>query len=199
MAAATTTRDLGPWRVARGLYALLLLVVFAIGAPAGADSRARRTAEYDLKGAFLFNFTQFVDWPSDAFAARDSPFTIAIVGDDPFGLGLDEMVANELAHDRKIVVRRYKAVEELDDCQLLFVGISEPGPLGHALSVVAHRRVLTVGETRAFTARSGMITFELSQRRLRLKINVAEARAAGLTISSKLLRQAEIVGPGSAE
>ena len=39
-----------------------------------------------------------------------------------------------------------------------------------------------------------MIQFATENNRIRLRINVEAARAAGLTISSKLLRPAEIVG-----
>jgi hypothetical protein len=41
--------------------------------------------------------------------------------------------------------------------------------------------------------RGAIIQFTSDRNRLRLRINVAAAKAAGLTISSKLLRPAEIV------
>ena len=41
--------------------------------------------EYQVKAAFLLNFTKFVDWPAGAFAGSDSPITICILGNDPFG------------------------------------------------------------------------------------------------------------------
>ena len=62
------------------------------------------------------------------------------------------------------------------------------------LKALGRRSILTVGETKDFTSRSGMIGFEVSQRHLRLRINLGAAQEARLTISSKLLRQAEIVG-----
>ena len=63
------------------------------------------------------------------------------------------------------------------------------------LSRVNRRSVLTVGETKDFAQRSGIIGFVVAQKRLRLAVNLAAANAAKLTISSKLLRQSEIVGP----
>ena len=62
------------------------------------------------------------------------------------------------------------------------------------LAPLSRRSILTVGETKEFTEHSGIITFGVKQHRLRLTINVAAARRARLTISSKLLRQSEIVG-----
>jgi hypothetical protein len=183
-------------RAALALGAWLCLIGLTLVPGAFADTGSGKSEEYELKAAFLYHFTEFVEWPADAFPRSDAPFTIAIVGDDPFGSVLDEMVEGEKAGARNIVVRRYSAVEQLGECQMVFVGISEPGPLDHALSALGRRKVLTVGDGRAFSARSGMITFLMNKRRVRLRINVAAARSAGLTISSKLLRQAEIIGPG---
>ncbi len=45
--------------------------------------------------------------------------------------------------------------------------------------------------------RGVMIQFTTENNRIRLRINVESARASGLTISSKLLRPAEIVGTRS--
>jgi hypothetical protein len=153
------------------------------------------TAEYELKAAFLFNFTRFVEWPAEAFASASAPITIGILGDDPFGSSLDDMIANELVHGRKLTVRRYASVEELEPCQILFVC---PGELEHweaIASKLGKRAILTVGDGSGFTARSGMIGFEMVNHHLRLRVNLAATRAAKLVISSQLLRQAKIVGP----
>ena len=55
---------------------------------------------------------------------------------------------------------------------------------------------LTVSDAENFARRGGMIRFVNENNKVRLRINVGAAREAGLTISSKLLRPAEIVtGP----
>src|SRR5437867_1187382 len=51
--------------------------------------------EYQVKAVFLFNFAQFVEWPPAAFADDKSPIVIGILGDDPFGAYLDEVVRAE--------------------------------------------------------------------------------------------------------
>ncbi len=62
--------------------------------------------EYEVKAAFLLNFTKFIEWPAGAFASPDSPFTICILGRDPFGRALDQIVAGESVNGRKLAVRR---------------------------------------------------------------------------------------------
>jgi hypothetical protein len=156
------------------------------------------TQEYDLKAAFLFNFAHYVEWPRDAFLSETAPVTIGILGEDPFHRSLDEIVANEMVGGRKLIVRRFASIEQIEPCQILFVSASHTKRLDQVVAKLGKQSVLTVGDTEGFTARSGMIGFEMVKNRLKLRINLPAARAAGLTISSQLLRQATIVGSESA-
>jgi hypothetical protein len=179
-----------------GLAALHVgcLALAITATPLAADgTRGRVTREYDLKAAFLFNFTQFVEWPAAALADPQAPFVIGVLGDDPFGSSLDEIVANENVHGHAIVVRRGRTLSELGACQLLFVSRSQAPRLRGILDGIAGRSVLVVGDMDEFAAHGGTIGFVTSGSRLRLVVNMAQARDAGLTISSKLLRQAELI------
>lgn len=175
---------------ATALSALAACICVVFGA---AEARARPTREYDLKAAFLFNFAQFVEWPSEAFPEASTPFVICVLGDDPFGKSLDEIVANEAIRKRRIVVRRHRDVQEISICHILYVGASETPKLNHILAALDGRHILTVGETDLFTTHNGIIQFRLVENKLRLRINVEAAKMAKLSISSQLLRQAEIV------
>jgi len=166
---------------------LFLSILFAGRAP------AQSFKEYDLKAAFLYNFTQFVDWPPEAFAAPDAPFVIGVLGDDPFGKTLDVMVTNEVVKNRKLVIQRYRRVEETTGCQILFIGQSEQGRLAQILPALQGRSVLTVGETDTFAQQGGIVALRTEGTRIRLMINVDTAEAQHLTISSKVLRTATVV------
>ena len=163
--------------------------------PTGLTGIAARFGEYVVEAAFLIKFTTFVKWPPQAFSGANASFTIGILGEDPFGRSLDEIVANEAVGGHKLLVRRFQNVNQIDSCHVLFISSSEARRLDDILSRLDRRSVLTVGETKDFALRSGIIGFVLSEKRLRLVINLAAATAARLTISSKLLRQSEIVGP----
>jgi hypothetical protein len=106
----------------------------ALGPATGAvaiERPATVTSEYDLKAAFLFHFAQFVEWPTDAFAGPGTPITIGVLGEDPFGPSLDELVAGERIRNRPLLIRRYRSVEQVDACHILFVSSSEMNQLGH--------------------------------------------------------------------
>jgi hypothetical protein len=151
-------------------------------------------AEYQLKAVFLFNFTKYVEWPAMAFTDTQSPFVIGVLGDDPFGAALDDAIRGEKMNGRALIVRRYNLNDEVKDCQILFISQSEDSRLEQIIAGLKGRNVLTVGDIDKFTDRGGMVGFATENSKIRLKINLEAVKAANLTISSSLLRAAEITG-----
>jgi hypothetical protein len=152
--------------------------------------------EYEVKAAFLYNFTRFVEWPPEALRDPGAPFVIAIVGHDPFGAVIDETVAGKTAGGRPIEVRRVPRVEEARDAQIVFVSSSERSNLAAILKALDRPGILTVGDTDGFAMRGGAINFTLQARKVRFEINPIVAEQAGLKVSSQLLKLATLVaGP----
>lgn len=176
-----------------GLRAVLVL---ALALARGAAATSAPGMEYQVKAVFLYNFTQFVDWPAEAFAAPDAPLVIGILGQDPFENYLDDVVRGEKAGGHPIVVKRFRDIESARDCQLLFVGGEESRRPQAVAAALKDRTILTVGDSEDFSKRGGMIDFVTRQGKIRLQINVGMVRAANLAVSSKLLRLADIVDPG---
>jgi hypothetical protein len=167
---------------------LWLVATPALAAPPAA------TPEYQLKAVFLFNFAQFVEWPAAGFPVSDAPLVIGVLGTDPFGSALDEVVRGEAVGPHRLEVRRYTRVEEVGPCQILFIGASEAGRLEQIANRLQNRPILTVSDLEGSALRGVMIRFVPENGRIRLRINLEAARQAGLQVSSKLLRRAEIVG-----
>jgi hypothetical protein len=148
--------------------------------------------EYQVKAVFLFNFTQFVEWPEIAFRNPNAPLVIGIVGDDPFGPFLEEAIRDEKAGSHPLQVRRFQRAEQAD-CHVLYVSRSEANRQGPLLDALASKPILTVSDADNAARRGAMIRFFNENNRIRLRINLEAAKHSGLTISSKLLRSAEIV------
>jgi hypothetical protein len=177
----------------------LLLVVGACSIVAQTLSASDAPAENQVQAVFLYNFSRFVEWPPQTFAAPSDPFVIGIVGSDPFGARLDEAVRNEQINGHVLTVRRFRSISDLDKCQILFIDRSEIANLGQILAALDHHNTLTVSQADGAAQRGVMIQLATENSRIRLRINVDSARAAGLTISSKLLRPAEIIGADAKE
>jgi YfiR/HmsC-like len=170
------------------LLALLTCLAAGFGVVCKA---ADESLEYKVKSAFLLNFTKFVEWPAVAFEAPDSPITICILGEDPFGSTLDQIVAGEVVDNRKIAVSRIRRAPAPKACQVLFVGRPEKEAV--SLLPPLEPGVLTVGEGESFIRDGGMIAFVIENRRVRFSANQTAAESAGLKISSRLLNVAKSV------
>jgi hypothetical protein len=157
------------------------------------SAQTEPSREYQVKAVFLFNFAQFVEWPPAAFAGASSPIVIGVLGENPFGAYLDETVREEKVDNRPLEVQRYRRVDEIKTCHVLFISRSEASRLEQILASLKDRSILIVGDGDDFVQRGGMIRLATPQNTIRLIINVEAARAANLTISSKLLRSAEVV------
>ena len=155
------------------------------------------SSEYQLKAIFLFNFTQFVQWPAKAFPEPQAPLVIGVLGDDPFGGYLDAAVRGESVNTHSLTVQRYRRVEDIKECHLLFISSSESARMKEILTALKDRPILTVGDIESFSVHGGMVRFVIEKGKIRLRINEDRAKAADLTISSKLLRLAETGGSGN--
>jgi hypothetical protein len=172
-----------------------LAVLLFLTATARRGAFAAAPSEYEVKAVFLFNFSQFVSWPPAAFDKSDAPMIIAVLGTDPFGRELDSVVKGEHVGGHPIEVRRYQDVSEIKDCHILFIDRSETSSLGAIVDALRGRSILTVSDIDDAARAGVMIDLVKLNDRIRMRINLAAARASGLTISSQLLRPAEIVGP----
>jgi len=150
-------------------------------------------SEYAVKGAFLYNFAKFVQWPSSAFSESSSPIVIGIFGRDPSNGEIEATIGSRTLEDRKVIVRVVSSVRDTSGVQILFVPASSMSRVTE-LSQLRNRPTLIVGETEDFARRYGYVGFIPDGTRLAFEINASAARASGLMISSKLLRLARWVG-----
>jgi hypothetical protein len=172
------------------------LLLLGLLLPASLPAQVSR--EYDVKAAFLYNFITFTDWPAEAFSSPDSPYVIGVVGDDPFGRALDEIVNGERIKGRPLVVRRISQVSEARRCHVLFVSSSEARRMVDIIHRLQAEPVLTVSDLPGFATSGGAINFTTGDR-VGLIINPAALRSAKLAVSSKLLRLARLIPEESAK
>jgi hypothetical protein len=162
--------------------------------PVGADDSP--ALEYQVKAAFLVKFAAFVTWPAEARAAEEKPFTIGILGEDPFGKGFDGAVQRERINHRPVRLRRAGELGELADCQVIFISAGESKRLQTLLQELDSKPVLVVGDEADFAKRGGMIGFVKEGGKVRFEVNRSAAERAGLKLSAKLLQIGKIIVPG---
>ncbi len=159
--------------------------------PGAAGGRTQAT-EADIKAAFLYNFTKYVEWPAGAFAHASDPFRVCVLAGEDFTRTVSTFMSGENVQGRPIrtLVPR---TSDLPQCHLLFVGAEAATRERAVLAATATRPVLTVGETPQFLDEGGIVRFHLENQRVRFDIHLQAAGRAGLTVSSKLVRVARLV------
>jgi YfiR/HmsC-like len=161
--------------------AVIASMVVFIGATVGAQ---HASLEYQVKAAYLFNFTKFVDWPDDAVASG-APLSICVAAPNPFGQALEETIKGELVAGRPLTSR---VVRDANGCHVLF--IPEGASAAPLLREVRTRPVLTIGESDDFLRAGGVVNFVMQDGKVRFEISQEAAARAQLRISSRLLRLA---------
>ena len=164
----------------------VLLAAFCIRAAA-----AERPAN-EVKAAFLYHFGKYVRWPKSA-AGPEAPFVIAILGADPFGTALDDVVRGNRVEGRPVAVRRVSRLSELDACEVLFISAQESARLDTILAALPKAPILTVSDMPQFVERGGMIGMVVADRRVQFEVNAEAAERVGLMLGSQLMRLARAV------
>ena len=156
----------------------------------GLWAQSPKPTEYQVKASYLYNFTQFVQWPHTLDRSGDDPFSICVLGQDPFHAVLDTTIAGETVYGRSVVVARVPAPQDAIGCSVLFISASEADHLEQIFTALRNANVLTVSDMPYFTQRGGMIQFTMDGKRIRFAVNLTSAQEAGLTLSSELLKLA---------
>jgi hypothetical protein len=154
--------------------------------------------EYQVKAAYLLNFTRYVEWPSEALDAPGAPMNICVLGRDPFGPVLDATVEGKVSQGRSLTVRRIQSAREASACHVVFVSRETWRAQRELLESLRTKGLLTVGETDEFAQEGGVIGFVIQEEAVRFVVNADARDRAGLRISSRMLSLAAAVyGQGS--
>lgn len=157
------------------------------------SAQTNTSKEYQIKAVFLFNFAQFVEWPASAFPEEKAPLIIGVFGDDPFGTYLDQAVRGEKVNNHPLVIQRYRNIEDVKECHILFINLSDKEQVTQTCKSLKGKNTLTVSDGSGFIKQGGMIRFVKESNKIKFQINPEAAKADSLTISSKLLRLADVV------
>jgi YfiR/HmsC-like len=176
---------------------LIRSIVIAISAIFSSNSvvhgQQTKASEYELKAVYLYNFAKFVDFPADATKSKGGPFTICVLGKDPFGSVLDATVADESIAGKRVIAKRIAETPQAVDCQILYISSSEEGRLNTIFGGLSRMAILTVSDIPQFSQHGGMIEFVLQGNKIRFDVNLGAAQQAGLNLSSQLLKVASNV------
>ncbi|MGA7218324.1 MAG: YfiR family protein [Candidatus Sulfotelmatobacter sp.] len=146
--------------------------------------------EYEVKAAYLYNFGRFVEWPNQDTAQSAGPFSVCVLGEDPFGHALDATLAGGSINGASTTAIRISKAKEAVNCRILFISSSEESQLKQILGALEGSSVLTVSDLPQFSQRGGMVQFVLDGKKVRFEVNLTPVEHAHLAMSSELLKVA---------
>ncbi len=144
-------------------------------------------SEYEVKAAFLYNFTRFITWsePSEEMTG----LTICVFGRNPFGDVLQQL-NGRVSQGRALKLDFPASLQEIDRCQVLFVGADKARALAEITDFAHARQILTISEIPDFVEEGGIIGYVKEGNVIRFEINLLAAQKSGLQINSRLLELA---------
>lgn len=185
-------RPKGRTPIALGL--LLLLGAGGAGSPPRAGAPDQPFPENQVKAAFLYHFTKYIEWPPQVFASAHSGIVLGHLASDPFRGAVEEVIEGRLVDGRALVWKKFDQPPRGGECHVLYIGSDDESRMKQALAKLRAEPILTVGDSEAFGRAGGIVWFRVSGNRVRFAINLDAARRAGLQISSRLLGVATVVG-----
>lgn len=179
------------------IVALALLISSIPATPAGlsaSSAEASAVSAVQVKAAYLYNFTLFVEWPQGSFSSPEEPITVCVLGDGQMADVLDATLKDKKSKGRSFLVKSSKWPQDLKQCHIVFVGPGAAKDPEKILRDFSAARALVVADMPGAAGQGAAINFFRDGERIRFEINLAEARKGGFTISSRMLQLARIVG-----
>ena len=146
-------------------------------------------SEYDVKAVYLYNFVDFMTWPTDD---RVTSKTICVFGPNPFKRTLDNLAKSKNPING-IVIEYLQKLKNINDCHILFVSKAEEKRFSEIIKLVEEQSVLMVSDIPKFVYKGGMVGLTTDSERIRLEVNLRLVEEHGIKIDSNLLEISTIV------
>lgn len=140
---------------------------------------------HQIIAGFLLHFASFVKWPYTNIKS----INICLVGEDPFGTYIDEMLKTKPLNRTgiEILIQRIKLGEDLSQCNISFT-TKNSTTSAYWNSLPKQRAILLVSEFENFNRIGGQISFYNEHGHVRIEVNLKEVEKSNLQISSELLK-----------
>ena len=153
----------------------------------------QRYSEYEVKAAFIYSFTQFVEWNQDKALSSSDTLFIGVLGENPFNGYLERIIAEKIARGRPLNLAFANRIDDLKFCHILYIPPQSDKELKKIMAQLDGQCILTVGDQDNFAEFGGVIGFVLINNKIKFKINQSAAESAKLRLSSRLLKLAILV------
>jgi len=174
------------WGIGRWLgFAVWMCGCWSVHAQSG-----NTMAEYRVKAAYIYNFAKYVEWPG----VETKEFHVCSAGRDDLGGALFALDRRS-AQGREIRIKHNLALDQLKDCQIVFVSDKDNKLLTSVVRQFGNAPMLIVSDNPQAADFGAHITLASAEDRVEFDVNLAMLQRANLKASSQMLKLARSTKP----
>lgn len=132
----------------------------------------------------IYNFTRYVDWPA---GEASGDFVIDVIGHKSVYDKLKELVTGRKVGNRNITVHYLESVNNITQCQILFLGFWQSKDIQKAVDKIAGAHTLLITEKDGLIESGSAINFVIRNSAIKFEIKKSNIQKYGLTVGDALL------------
>ncbi len=142
------------------------------------------------QAVFIYNFTKHIEWPDHL---RGGDFVIGVIGNSPIISELETMAQSRKVGNQQIVVKKFKTLDEIGVCHVLFIPTARSADLNTIVSMVKNNNTLLITDKEGLANAGAAINFVIRDNKQKFELKKSNATKYGLKVSSELERLAIVV------
>lgn len=146
--------------------------------------------EYNLKAIYIYNFTRYVEWGT---SSANNEFIIGVLGSSSIIEPLEEIARAKTVDGKKIIIRKFNSLAEINFCHMLFISRNSTVPLNEILGKTDDKGIFVVSEKTGFAEQGTSVNFIVVENKVKFEANTKSINSSGLKVSSQLLKLAVII------
>jgi hypothetical protein len=160
---------------------------------AAAEPRTEASKEYAVKAAFIYKFISYTAWPKEGLPPKSKPIVVAIIGPNPFGKILADLLKSKKIHERTLEVKHFEKMPASLNAQIIVCADSSLDFRASVIKKYKNKPTLVIGEHKGFVKAGAHIGFYLEKGKIRFEVNLSSLKSSKLKMSSQLLKLARVI------
>jgi hypothetical protein len=165
---------------------IVLILIIALSSAAVKSQSLDVSKNYVL---YIFHIAKYIEWPEN-----HNPFIIGVLGNSPVTNLMTSNYKGKIIKESSISVRKYNDLNEVTDCQILFIPRSQKQFVQEAAKKFSNSNVLIISEFDNATHFGAAINFVIDQdESVKFELNKNTIKKAKLKLNNNLLALAVLV------
>jgi hypothetical protein len=150
--------------------------------------------EYQIESAFIYQFTNFIEWPEDAqIVNKNGKFLISVYGSPQLVTELQASSNGKTIKGYPIEIRLFMKAEELMPSQIVYVKDPGADAFLQILKKIKGKGTLLISHAKGLGEKGSMINFFADEGRIKFEINRTSIETEQFQVNSRLLKLARLI------